>query len=147
MSDSVPAFRRENRGGDTPSMTTPPLDPARRAEVAQGLKDLGVTGILIEAAQLGYIREVKCGMPECRCPEEIGGAYHFDPVVPGAYGDWEPTHEHFPITKRDGGHRTVDNSVLAHRLCNRIDYSIEVGRSHESDLKRIEKARGAATES
>jgi hypothetical protein len=40
-----------------------------------------------------------------------------------------------------GGKRTVDNSILAHRLCNRIDYSITDGRSHASDLKRITKAR------
>jgi hypothetical protein len=35
----------------------------------------------------------------------------------------------------------VDNAILAHRLCNRIDYSISVGRSYASDLKRIRKAR------
>ena len=38
----------------------------------------------------------------------------------------------------------MDNAILAHRLCNRIDYSITVGRSHASDLKRIEKARDNA---
>jgi hypothetical protein len=35
----------------------------------------------------------------------------------------------------------VDNAILAHRLCNRIDYSISVSRSYASDLKRIRKAR------
>jgi hypothetical protein len=55
-----------------------------------------------------------------------------------------PTHEHFPRSKREGGHRVVDNAVLAHRLCNRIDCSIEVGRSHAKDLARIEKAREEA---
>ena len=58
--------------------------------------------------------------------------------------DWEPTHEHFPVAKKDGGHRTVDNSILAHRLCNRIDHSIRVGRSHRRDLERVRKAREAA---
>ena len=105
---------------------------------------MGVKGILITAAELGYITEVKCGMPECFCPEELGGASHFESVT--GYSDWNPTHEHFPTPKRDGGQRTVDNSVLAHRLCNRIDYSKTVGRSHARDLERIRKAREAAVE-
>jgi hypothetical protein len=113
--------------------------------VAKRLRDLGLKGILVQAAELGYITEVKCGMPQCFCPEELGGAWHFESLT-GGYSDWNPTHEHFPLSKRDGGQRTVDNSVLAHRLCNRIDYSIAVERSHASDLERIRKAREAAAE-
>jgi hypothetical protein len=112
--------------------------------VAKELRRLGVRGILITAAELGYITELKCGMPECFCPEELGGASHF--VSRTEYSDWNPTHEHSPIAKRDGGQRTVDNSILAHRLCNRIDYSKTAGRSHERDLERIRKAREAAVE-
>jgi hypothetical protein len=78
-------------------------------------------------------------MPKCFCPEELGGARYFVPCT--EYSDWNPTHEHFPVSKMDGGHRTVDNSVLAHRLCNRIDHSIRVGRSYRRDLERIESAR------
>jgi hypothetical protein len=52
-----------------------------------------------------------------------------------------PTLEHFPISKREGGKNAVTNAILAHRLCNRIDYSIRAGRSYASDLKRIRKAR------
>jgi len=52
-----------------------------------------------------------------------------------------PTLEHFPVYKKDGGKAAVNNAVLAHRLCNRIDHSLRVGRSHESDLERIRKAR------
>jgi hypothetical protein len=126
-------------------VTRPPLDPVRGAEVAKKLRALGVKGILITAAERGYITEVKCGMPKCFCPEELGGAWHFVSVT--EYSDWNPTHEHFPRPKRDGGQRTLDNSVLAHRLCNRIDYSILVGRSHARDLERIRKAREAAAES
>ena len=55
-----------------------------------------------------------------------------------------PTHEHFPRSKREGGHRSPDNAVLAHRLCNRIDFSITVGRSYARDLERVRKAREAA---
>jgi hypothetical protein len=81
-------------------------------------------------------------MPRCYCPEELGGATHFEPVT--AKTDWTPTLEHFPTPKRDGGRKAVDNAILAHRLCNRIDYSISVGRSRASDLERIKKAREEA---
>jgi hypothetical protein len=118
------------------------LDPVRGAEVAKHLKELGVKGILIKAAELGYITDLSCGMPTCYSPAEQGGARYFVPV--SELSDWSPTHEHFPTPKRDGGKRSVDNSILAHRLCNRIDYSLAVGRSHKRDLERIEKAREEA---
>src|SRR3954453_21517412 len=108
------------------------LDPERGRGVAAGLRALGVKGILVKAAEQGYITELACGMPECLCPEELGGAAYFDPTSAG-YSDWNPTHEHFPVSKMDGGRRTVDNSVLAHRLCNRIDHSFRVGRGHKRD--------------
>ena len=124
-------------------MTRPPLDPARGAEAARKLKALGAKRILIKAAELGYITQVTCKMPECFCPEELGGARYFEPVT-AELSDWMPTDEHFPIPKRDGGRESVDNAVLAHRLCNRIDYSITVGRSYARDLERVRKAREAA---
>jgi hypothetical protein len=123
------------------------LDPERGRVVAEELRRLGVRGILITAAELGYIMELACKMPKCCCPEELGGTSYFEPVTRewrDWRSDWMPTHEHYPIAKRDGGHRTVDNSILAHRLCNRIDYSIRVGRSHARDLERVEKAREEA---
>lgn len=125
-------------------MTRPPPDPARGAEAARTLKSYGAKRILIKAAELGYITEVMCGMPKCYCPQELGGPRHFEPVT-AELSDWMPTLEHFPISKRDGGRESVDNAVLAHRLCNRIDYSISAGRSHKKDLERIRKAREAAT--
>ena len=96
-------------------------------------------GILIKAAEQGYITQLACKMPECFCPEELGGACYFEPVT-AELSDWMPTHEHFPLSKRRAA-RKVDNAILAHRLCNRIDYSISVGRSYASDLERIRKAR------
>ncbi len=125
-------------------MTRPPPDPARGAAAARKLKALGVKGILIEAAELGYITQVACRMPECFCPEELGGACYFEPVT-DELTDWMPTHEHFPRPKREGGHRSLDNTVLAHRLCNRIDYSISAGRSYAKDLERVRRARESAT--
>src|SRR2546426_12531624 len=101
-------------------------DPERGRAAAAKLKALGVKGILIKAAEQGYITLLACKMPECFCPEELGGATYFEPV---GSSDWAPTHEHFPVPKREGGRREVDNAVLAHCLCNRIDYSIRVGRS------------------
>jgi hypothetical protein len=115
----------------------------RGAEAARKLRALGVKGILIKAAELGYITEVTCGMPKCFCPEELGGAGYFQRRT-HPWTDWEPTHEHFPIPKRDGGQRTLDNTILAHRLCNKLDYFISQGLSIEKDLARIEAAREAA---
>jgi hypothetical protein len=124
-------------------VTRPPLDPARGAEAAKELKRLGAKRILIKAAELGYITEVRCGMPKCFCPEELGGAWHFEPVT-AELSDWMPTFEHSPIPRREGGRESVENAVLAHRLCNRLDFSISDGRPHGSDLERIRKAREAA---
>jgi len=121
-------------------MSKAELDPERGRTVAAELKRLGVKGVLIKAAEQGYITELACAMPQCFCPEELGGASYFEPVNRGL-SDWMPTHEHFPVPKRDGGRETVDNAVLAHRLCNRLDYSISVGRSHTKDLERIRRAR------
>jgi hypothetical protein len=118
----------------------------RGAEAARKLKNLRAKRILIRTAELGYITEVACAMRECFCPEEWGGRGHFDPCSV-ELSDWSPTHEHFPVPKRDGGRATPDNTILAHRLCNRIDYSKAVGRSHRRDLERIRKAREAAAAS
>ena len=124
-------------------MTRPPLDPVRGAAAARKLSALGVKGILIKAAELGYITEVRCWMPKCFCPEELGGAGYFERRT-HPWTDWEPTHEHFPIPKRDGGQRTLENTILAHRLCNKLDYFISKGLSIEKDLARVEVARKAA---
>ena len=118
------------------------LDPERGRAVAVSLKKLGVKGILITAAEQGYITQLACKMPKCFCPQELGGPWYF--VTVSEYSDWNPTHEHFPIAKKDGGHRTVDNALLAHRLCNCLDHSFRVGRSYARDLERIQKAREEA---
>ena len=124
-------------------MAKPGRDPERGRAAALKLRALGVKGILIMAAEQGYITQVACKMPECFCPEELGGACYFEPMGP-ELTDWSPTHEHFPRPKREGGHRGLDNAVLAHRLCNRIDYSISVGRPYAKDLARVKEARERA---
>src|SRR3954469_2812619 len=118
-------------------------DPERGRAVAAELKKLGAKKILVKAAEQGYITQLACKMPKCFCPEELGGAGYFDPVT-AELSDWMPTLEHFPLSKREGGKEAVDNAILAHRLCNRIDYSIRVGRSHKKDLERIGRAREEA---
>jgi len=119
------------------------LDPERGRAAAAKLRKLGAHKILIKAAEQGYITQLACKMDECFCPEELGGACYFVPVT-AELSDWMPTLEHFPLSKREGGKETVNNAILAHRLCNRIDYSIRVGRSYASDLKRIDNAREEA---
>jgi hypothetical protein len=118
-------------------------DPERGRTAAIKLRALGVKGILLTAADKGYITQVSCKMPECYCPEELGGACYFEPVSK-SLPDWMPTADHFPALKKDGGRLTVDNVRLAHRLCNRIDYSILIGRSHRRDLERVRTARERA---
>ena len=124
-------------------MTRPPLDLARGAEVAKRLRELGVKGILITAAESGYITEVKCGMPQCFCPEELGGVGYFAPRT-SQWNDWEATLEHYPNCEARRGRKAVDNAVLAHRLCNKLDHFIRHGLSIEKDLERIRRAREAA---
>ena len=112
--------------------------------MARKLRALGVKGTLIKAAELGYITELKCAMPKCFCPEEWGGAAYFERRPIRSWSYWEPTHEHFPIARRDGGKATPDNTILAHRLCNKLDYFISHGLSMEKDLARVDAARVAA---
>src|SRR4051794_41949246 len=107
-------------------------DPERGRAAAAKLKALGVKGILIKAAEQGYITQLACKMPECFCPEALGGACYFEPAA--TKRDWIPTHEHFPLSKKDGGRRAEDNPILAHHLCNRLDYSPRVRRAYARHL-------------
>ena len=69
-------------------------DPERGRAAAAKLKALGVKGILIKAAEQGYITELACKMPECYCPDELGGACYFEPVThkwSDWRSDWMPT--------------------------------------------------------
>jgi hypothetical protein len=75
--------------------------------------------------------------------EELGGACY--PSRFTTKSDWMRIHEHFPLSQERGRHRDVDNAILAHRLCNRINYSIGVDPQYASDLERVRKAREEAT--
>ena len=86
--------------------------------MAKRLRELGVKGILITAAESGYITEVKCGMPNCRCPEELGGASHF--VALTKYSDWNPTHEHYPCTSSPTSARRDRRRVSSLTISKRV---------------------------
>lgn len=75
-------------------------------------------------------------MEECYCPTELGGRDHFEQAT-GPLSDWMPTNDHYPTLKCQGGPESVENSRLAHRLCNRVDYSKRIGRSYAKDLARV----------
>ena len=82
-------------------------------------------------------------MPECFLPRSSEARATFEPVT-DELSDWMPTHEHFPRSKREGGHRDTENAVLANRLCTRIDYFLGIGRPYVRDLERVRKAREEA---
>ena len=84
------------------------------------LEDLKVRGILWQLARDGQIIDVQCEMPQCYC---FRGRRYFDPRSGAVHSDWEPTADHYPRLKAHGGHLTPDNVRLAHRLCNRRDYT------------------------
>lgn len=107
--------------------------------VAEQLKSLNARRILIRAAEQSKITDLRCAMEECYCPHDLGRHY-FEPASRDL-SDWMPTNDHYPTLACDGGRETVDNSRLAHRLCNRMDYSKRIGRSHAKDLARVEAAR------
>ena len=126
-------------------MTTKKLDPEAGRQVAEELRQKGVHGILLTAVEQGYITELRCEMPECLCPEELGGRVYFEPVPP-ELPNWMPTHDHSPRPKREGGHRAVDNAVLAHRLCNQLAYVKSVKQSEVGLRMRAESNRQRAIE-
>jgi hypothetical protein len=102
---------------------------------------MGAHNILVQAAEAGYLVEFGCGMPECLCPEELGGRRYFDSETPD---HWHGIVGHRHVDKEDGGHRTVDNVVLSHKLCDRVNYSKKMGRSYAKDQANAEAARQAA---
>jgi hypothetical protein len=111
--------------------------------VEDELRALGVTGILLTAAAEGRIPDLVCKVEGCLCPEELGGISYFEPQPP-ELSDWMPTDDHFPKSKARGGWKTLENTRLAHRLCNRVDAARSEDRSYERDKRRVEAARRAA---
>ena len=124
-------------------------DPERGQAAAAKLKALGVKGILIKAAEQGYITQLhaRCPNASARRSLEARATSSRSPTNGGLEEHWMPTLEHFPVSKKEGGKAALDNAILAHRLCNRLDHSLRVGRSHRRDLERIRKARDVSSTS
>jgi hypothetical protein len=101
-----------------PQAGTPPAAADAEKTPVERLEALGVRGILWQLARDGQIIDVRCEMPQCYC---FRGRSYFEPR--SARSDWEPTADHYPRLKAHGGHLTPDNVRLAHRLCNRRDYT------------------------
>jgi len=115
-------------------------DPERGRAAAAKLKALGVKGILIKEAEQGYITQLACKMPECFCPSSLEArATSSRSPMNGATGCPPSSTSQSPRNR--AARRPWDNAILAHRLCNRLDHSLRVGRSHRRDLERIRKAR------
>jgi len=63
--------------------------------------------------------EIKCEVDRCYCDQ--GRAYFPRPPVPDS--EWDPTVDHYPILRSQGGHKDPWNVRLAHKLCNREDFA------------------------
>ena len=97
-------------------------DAARRQAVVEGLIAIGIEdGVFHTMAREGQLIELQCETPKCYCDHELGRAYFPRPPLPDS--DWDPTVDHYPILKSQGGHKDPWNVRLAHKLCNREDYA------------------------
>jgi len=97
-------------------------DAARRQAVVEGLIAIGIDdGVFHTMAREGQLIELQCETPKCYCDHERGRAYFPKPPQPDT--DWDPTVDHYPILKSQGGHKDPWNVRLAHKLCNREDYA------------------------
>jgi hypothetical protein len=87
------------------------------------LRELGLRrGVLFQMSERGQIVELRCEMPKCYCHK---GRAHFDPKSHPP-SPWEPSADHYPRLKSDGGKLVPWNVRLAHVLCNREDYGWRV---------------------
>ncbi len=130
---------RADKGADKLTRRYTAADDQVIESVVEQLIALKATPILIRAAKAGKIAELRCAMEECLCPRGRG----YFQLAESAGTDWRPTNDHYPILASNGGRETIDNSRLAHRLCNRVGYSKLIGRPYANDLARVEAARRA----
>ena len=93
---------------------------AERQALVAGLREIGIAdGVFHMMALDGQLLEIKCETPKCYCGQ--GRQYFPKPPVPDS--DWDPTLDHYPILKSNGGHKDPWNVRLAHKLCNREDFA------------------------
>jgi hypothetical protein len=109
-----------HRGRDPPVDSRAMEEQERRRAVVEELHAIGIDGGVLEwMAQQGQLIKLVCETPKCYCPH--GRTYFPKPPEPDT--DWDPTIDHYPILKSNGGERVPWNVRLAHKLCNREDYA------------------------
>ena len=92
--------------------------------------EVGARSDLMKAAKRGQVTELRCQMEVCLYPDphpdhfpkpnpDHAGRIKFDPRTK-PLGPWEPSADHFPRLKKDGGREVR----LGHRLCNRVDWTL-----------------------
>jgi hypothetical protein len=94
------------------------------------LRMLGQRGILTLPEGRGGITTLLCDMDVCYCPHGRG---YFDLKThpPKA---WDPSVDHDPDLKMDGGQRILGNVRLAHILCNNLAFGD--GPGHEKKRRK-----------
>ena len=129
-------------------------EDAYRSKVAQELKDLGASHVLVRMAMAGQIVDVRCEMPKCY---HAGGRGQFDKRS-SATRPWTISADHYPILKSQGGKLDPWNVRIGHVHCNnedfgwrsRIDALLRKGKSLEEiaetlSRKRIKRPHGSST--
>jgi hypothetical protein len=88
-------------------------DEARRRQaIVDELIAIGIEeGVFHVMARDGQLLALRCETPKCYCDE--GRTYFPKPPIPDS--DWDPTLDHYPILKSNGGHKEPWNVRLAHK--------------------------------
>ena len=95
-------------------------DARRRQALIDELVAIGIDdGVFHVMVREGQLLDLKCETERCYCDQ--GRFYFPKPPVPDS--DWDPTVDHYPILKSQGGHKDPWNVRLAHKLCNREDFA------------------------
>ena len=95
-------------------------EAARRQAVVDELIAVGIAeGVFHVMARDGQLLELRCETPKCYCDQ--GRTSFPKPPIPDS--DWDPTLDHYPILKSNGGHKDPWNVRLAHKTCNREDFA------------------------
>ncbi len=131
-------------GYDPSAMTEPSIERDGQG-LADQLRALGVTGVLVRMAEGGQLLKLQCEMPKCYCHKGRGW---FEPkAIPSP--SWAPSPDHYPTLESDGGKLVPWNVRLAHILCNREDYGwrmrirtmLEKGMSLEAIAEKLNHKR------
>lgn len=99
------------------------------------LRSLGQHGILTLPVGRGGITALLCHMDVCYCPYGRG---YFD-LKTHPPRSWDPSVDHDPDLKMDGGQLILGNVRLAHILCNKLAFGD--GPGHEKKRRKAAAAQ------